>query len=167
MLIKHRSCLILYFVTYPFGDQRKRWNSSYAKALGSLYMIIKPSNSDVQYCGSRWGGVCQWHRTANCCTGYVNESSYLEITSLSKVWTQTVAVIDISWDTLENIVFLNNVCMWTSVVTHFGLYIFIESIRKNGIHFPLLVATAVTCLHPHLFVASPMNCYNNWIWCLG
>lgn len=57
MLIKHRSCLILYFVTYPFGDQRKRWNSSYAKALGSLYMIIKPSNSDVQYCGSRWGGV--------------------------------------------------------------------------------------------------------------
>lgn len=35
--------------------------------------------------------------------------------------------------------------MWNSVVTRFGLYIFIESLWKNRIYFPLVVE-AVACL---------------------
>lgn len=46
---------------------------------------------------------------------------------------------------LENILFLNDVYMWTSVVTHLGLYIFIESLWKNRIYFPFVVE-AVACV---------------------
>lgn len=35
--------------------------------------------------------------------------------------------------------------MWICVVTHFGLYIFIESLWKNRFYFPLVVE-AVACL---------------------
>lgn len=51
--------------------------------------------------------------------------------------------------------------MWTSVVTHFGLYIFIESLWKKWNSFSTLIAAAVARFHPDLFVVLPTNCYRN------
>lgn len=67
-------------------------------------------------------------------------------TLIYKVLTWNMTYSDISWEALENTLFLNIVCTWTSVVTHFGLYIFSLYGRMEFVFHSAVAAARLTLI---------------------